>query len=62
MTAAVRAAFAELRAAEAALPPDGRALVVIMSDVARGGLNQAVIGIEEAKGRLDAAGAALGTE
>ncbi len=62
VTAAVRSAFAELRTAEANLPPDGRALVVIMSDVARGGLNQAVIGIEEAKGRLDAAGAALGGE
>ncbi len=60
VTAVVRAAFAELRTAEANLPPDGRALVVIMSDVARGGLNQAVIGIEEARGRLDAAGAALG--
>ena len=60
VTAVVRTAFAELRTAEANLPPDGRALVVIMSDVARGGLNQAVIGIEEARGRLDAAGAALG--
>lgn len=62
VTAAVRAAFAELRAAEAALPPDNRALIVIMSDVARGGLNQAVIGIEEAKGRLDAAAQGLSTE
>lgn len=58
--AAVEAAFAEYRAAQAALPPDSRALVVIMGDVARGGLNQAVIGIEEARGRLAAAADALG--
>jgi hypothetical protein len=57
---AVEAAFAEYRAAQAALPPDSRALIVIMADVARGGLNQAVIGIEEARGRLSAAADALG--
>jgi hypothetical protein len=57
---AVEAAFAEYRTAQAALPPDSRALIVIMADVARGGLNQAVIGIEEARGRLSAAADALG--
>ena len=31
-----------------------------MADVARGGLNQAVIAIEEARGRLSAAADALG--
>lgn len=57
---AVEAAFAEYRTAQAALPPDSRALIVIMADVARGGLNEAVIGIEEARGRLSAAADALG--
>ncbi len=57
---AVETAFAEFRTAQAALPPDSRALIVIMADVARGGLNQAVIGIEEARGRLSAAADALG--
>ncbi len=51
----IRTAFAEVSAAQAALPPDNRAMVVIMADVARGGLNQAVIEIEEARGRLAAA-------
>lgn len=60
ITADVRAAFEELRSAQAALPPDSRAMIVIMADVARGGLNQAVIGIEEARGRLSAATEALG--
>lgn len=48
----VRDAAAREQAARAALPPDARALVVILGDVARGGLNQAVIEIEEARGRL----------
>ncbi len=60
ITADVRAAFEELRSAQAALPPDSRAMIIIMADVARGGLNQAVIGIEEARGRLSAATDALG--
>ena len=41
-------------------PPDARALVVILGDVARGGLNQAVIVIEEARGRLLEAGVRAG--
>lgn len=60
VTKAVETAFEELRTAQAALPADGRALVVIMADVARGGLNQAVIEIEQARGRLSAAAESLG--
>lgn len=57
----VREAAARERAAREALPPDARALVVILGDVARGGLNQAVIEVEEARGRLlDAADRAGG--
>lgn len=52
VTAAVRAAADRERAAKAQLPADTSALVVILGDVARGGLNQAVIAIEEARGRL----------
>ena len=56
----VRTAFDELRIAQAALPPDSRAMIIIMAEVARGGLNQAVIAIEEARGRLSAATDAIG--
>jgi hypothetical protein len=56
VTAAVREAAVRERAAREALPPDARALVVILGDVARGGLNQAVIAIEESRGRLLDAG------
>ena len=52
VTEAVRTAAARERAAKAQLPQDTSALVVILGDVARGGLNQAVIAIEEARGRL----------
>ena len=43
--------------AEAAshLPPDSKALVIILSEIGRGELNQAVITIEESRGRLDSA-------
>jgi hypothetical protein len=54
VTDKVRAASEAERAARARLPRDTRALVVIMSDVAQGGLNQAVIRIEEARGALAA--------
>jgi len=60
VTKPIEAAFVELRAATAALPGDSRALIVIMADVARGGINQAVIEIEQARGRLSAAAEALG--
>ncbi|MHB8399731.1 MAG: hypothetical protein ACYDCI_12505 [Candidatus Limnocylindrales bacterium] len=52
VTTAVRAAFAAEEAAKAQLPHDTRALIVIMAEIAQGGLNQAVISIEDAKGRL----------
>lgn len=55
VTDTVRDAAARERAAKDQLPPDARALVVILGDVARGGLNQAVISIEEARGALLAA-------
>ncbi|HYN47508.1 MAG TPA: hypothetical protein VER83_01505 [Candidatus Nanopelagicales bacterium] len=60
VTAAVRDAAARERAARQVLPPDARALVVILGDVARGGLNQAVIVIEEARGQLLDAGVRAG--
>jgi hypothetical protein len=52
VTPAVRRAFEGEQAARAQLPGDTRAVVVIMSDIAQGGLNQAVIAIEEARGVL----------
>ena len=52
VTDSVRDAAERERAARAGLPPDARALVVILGDVARGGLNQAVIEIEDARGVL----------
>jgi hypothetical protein len=55
VTSAVRKAFAFEQAARVQLPTDTRALVVIMGDLAQGGLNQAVISIEQARGALSAA-------
>jgi hypothetical protein len=52
VTNTVRAAFAGEQAARTALPRDTRGIVVIMSDIAQGGLNQAVIDIEVARGKL----------
>ena len=60
VTDAVRDAAAAESVARELLPPDARALVVILGDVARGGLNQAVIAIEEARGRLLEAGVRVG--
>ncbi|HEX5590652.1 MAG TPA: hypothetical protein VFX65_10220 [Candidatus Limnocylindrales bacterium] len=57
---AVREAYREEAAARAVLPPDTRGLVVIVADIGRGGLNQAVIAIEQARGRLSLALEALG--
>ena len=42
---AVRAAAAAEQAARAGLPPDSRGLTLILSDIARGGLNQAILAI-----------------
>jgi len=52
VTKAVREAFADEQAARKRLPVDTRPLVVIMADVAQGGLNQAVISIEETRQSL----------
>ena len=52
VTEEARQAFDQVKKAQEQLPPDTRALVVIMSDVARAGLNQAVITIEQARGKL----------
>ncbi|MET1232066.1 MAG: hypothetical protein ABWY52_04350 [Candidatus Limnocylindrales bacterium] len=54
-----REAFADVQRAQKLLPPDTRAIVVIMSDLAQGGLNQAAIRIDEARGALIAAVAAV---
>ena len=59
LTAEAKAAIAAVDSAQEQLPPDTRALIVIMGDVAQGGLNQAAIAIEEARGDLAAALAAL---
>ncbi len=55
VTPAVREAIAAEAAARARLPPDSRGLVIIMAEIGRGGMNGAVIAIEEARGRLSAA-------
>jgi hypothetical protein len=52
VTQDVRDAVKAERAAKERLPPDSRAMVLIMADIGRGGMNEAVIGIEEARGRL----------
>lgn len=59
VTDAVREAYREESAARAILPPDTRGLVVIVAEIGRGGLNQAVIAIEQARGRLTLALEAL---
>lgn len=51
-TDGIRAATEQEREARAALPRNTNALAIIMADIAQGGLNQAVIAIEEARGRL----------
>ena len=55
VTDRVREAIEGEQVARQGLPPDTRGLVVIMSDIAQGGLNQAVIAIEEARGALGSA-------
>ncbi len=52
VTQALRDAIAAEKAARAELPGDTSGLVIIMAEIGRGGLNQAVIAIEEARGRL----------
>ena len=52
VTDKVREAIAAEKAARARLPPDARGLVVIMADIGQGGLNRAVIAIEQARADL----------
>ena len=53
LTAEVQAARREEQDALDRLPPDRRTIIVIVSEVARGGLTQAVLAIEDARGRID---------
>jgi hypothetical protein len=55
VTPEIRDALAAEKAARDALPRDTANLGIILAEIARGGLNQAVIGIEEARAQLDAA-------
>jgi hypothetical protein len=55
VTPKVIAAIDAEKVARAALPADTKGLVVILAEIGRGGLNQAVITIEEARGDLGAA-------
>ena len=48
----VRNAIDAERAAKDRLPPDSRGLIVIMSEIGLGGMNGAVVSIEEARGQL----------
>jgi len=59
MTATGERLVANVVAAQKLLPPDTRAIVVIMGDIAQAGLNQAAIAIEQARGDLGDAVAAL---
>lgn len=52
VNAELRAASAAEKAARAQLPGDTSGLVIIMAEIGRGGLNQAVLAIEEARGSL----------
>jgi hypothetical protein len=55
VTNEVRAAFEGEGKARNQLPADSKALVIILAEIGRGGLNQAVITIEQARGELDSA-------
>jgi hypothetical protein len=55
VTPALRAALVAEQAARKELPADTSGLVIIMAEIGRGGLNQAVLAIEEARGSLAAA-------
>jgi hypothetical protein len=52
VTPEIRAALAAEKAAREALPRNTSNLGIILAEIARGGLNQAVIAIEEARARL----------
>lgn len=53
VTKDVEVSYHEENVARAELPLDSRALIVIVAEIARGGLNQAVIAIEDARGRIN---------
>ena len=53
ITLKVQAARRDEQAAFAQLPPDRRTIIVIVSEVARGGLTQAILAIDEANARID---------
>ena len=55
VTDELRDAIAAEEAARRNLPGDTRGLVVIMAELGRGGMNSAVVAIEQARGRLTAA-------
>jgi len=55
VTVVVQSARREERDAYAQLPPDRRTILVIIAEVTRNGLTQAVLAIDEASGRLDEA-------
>ena len=52
VTKGVRDAIAAEKVAREQLPPDSRGLILIIADIGRGGMNNAVIAIEEAKANL----------
>jgi hypothetical protein len=52
-TAKVQAARRAERLAFEQLPPDRRTIIVIVGEAARGGLTQAVVAIEDARGRIE---------
>jgi hypothetical protein len=52
VTSAVRNAIAAEKEARKRLPPDSRGLILIIAEIGRGGMNGAVIGIEETKATL----------
>ncbi|HEX5825214.1 MAG TPA: hypothetical protein VFY18_12215 [Candidatus Limnocylindrales bacterium] len=62
VTKEVRNAAIAERKAHDLLPANTSGLVIILAEIGRGGLNQAVIGIEEARGQLQAAVDRLGAQ
>ena len=52
-TAEVQFAYRDEGIAREQLPPDRRTIIVIVSEVTRGGLTEAVIAIDDARGRID---------
>ena len=55
ITGAVREAMTAEEKAQDRLPPDTRGLVLIMAEIGRGGMNGAVVAIEQARGQLTGA-------